>query len=222
MTRLSDIVFVFDLDDTLYPEYKYHLSGLSYLLKYVDFLYGSSLSLCLDPSQLFLLEDPIQHICDLLPTAQPSKESLLWAYRLHSPTISLDPSTEALLKHLYAESAGVIILTDGRSISQRQKIHSLSLSHLPAYISEDFNDLKPSIQRFTRIMYDYPASKYIYVGDNPAKDFIAPNQLGWFTVGIIGNHNNVHPQPLQSIPSDNNPSVWIQQLDSLLSLPNTC
>ena len=28
------------------------------------------------------------------------------------------------------------------------------------------------------------AEEYWYVGDNPAKDFVAPNSLGWKTIGV--------------------------------------
>ena len=73
-----------------------------------------------------------------------SKESLLWAYRLHDPNIKLSDDIEETLSLLKKKKAKIIILTDGRSITQRLKINALGLNHLPNYISEDFNSEKPS------------------------------------------------------------------------------
>ncbi len=30
-----------------------------------------------------------------------------------------------------------------------------------------------------------PHAECVYVADNPAKDFVAPNQLGWLTIRIV-------------------------------------
>ena len=37
-----------------------------------------------------------------------------------------------------------------------------------------------------------PSNKYIYVGDNVDKDFIAPNELGWLSIGLMPNPSFIH------------------------------
>jgi putative hydrolase of the HAD superfamily len=35
------------------------------------------------------------------------------------------------------------------------------------------------------------AARFLYVGDNPDKDFLAPNRLGWTTV-MVRDERNLH------------------------------
>ena len=114
------------------------------------------------------------------------------------------------------KSAGIAILTDGRSISQHMKLKALGLSRFPSYISEEFGEGKPSSMGFEIIMRDIPAPQYLYVADNPAKDFVAPNRLGWLTIGLKAGPHNVHPQKLEGLPLEYLPSSWISSLSEML------
>lgn len=126
-----------------------------------------------------------------------SVDDLLGIYRAHRPEISLDAGTKRLLDRL-SRDAVIGIITDGRSITQRHKVEALGLS---AYVADD--DIlisgetgyeKPAEEPFRHVMARYPASVYYYIGDNPAKDFEAPNRLGWTTVCLLDDGRNVHPQ----------------------------
>jgi putative hydrolase of the HAD superfamily len=66
-------------------------------------------------------------------------------------------------------------------------------------------------------MRDMPAERYVYVGDNPAKDFIAPNQLGWITIGLRGNSRNIHTQTSIHFNSTQLPRIWIDQFSQLIN-----
>jgi putative hydrolase of the HAD superfamily len=46
---------------------------------------------------------------------------------------------------------------------------------------------KPHARSFELIASLLPESGYrfVYVGDNPAKDFVAPNAMGWITVQVV-------------------------------------
>jgi putative hydrolase of the HAD superfamily len=46
----------------------------------------------------------------------------------------------------------------------------------------------------------YPSSAYYYIGDNPAKDFQAPNHLGWTTICLLDDGRNIHPQDFTLSP----------------------
>ena len=37
-----------------------------------------------------------------------------------------------------------------------------------------------------------PGDRYVYVGDNPGKDFVAPNAMGWTSVLVHRDHPRIH------------------------------
>ena len=216
--NLDDSVIVFDLDDTLYPEIQYLKSGISYVLNYISPLYPSQSKKLSSFSLTDLSSTPFDDIVSCLGLPASVVTSLLWLYRNHTPSIRLHPSTSLVLDWSYSNFRAVCIVTDGRSVTQRLKLFSLGLSSLPAYISEEFMDQKPSPLRFRQIMKDHPANNYIYVGDNPLKDFLAPNQLKWITIGLRASPLNIHPQPLSLPTLEYHPSFWIDTLSDLVNV----
>jgi putative hydrolase of the HAD superfamily len=212
----KDTVVVLDLDDTLYKEVDYHASGLVAVSRWIESLYGISVTAGLRELQESGEPDLLAGLCRLAGLPLSVKESLLWAYRLHQPDISLTSQTADLLKNLESKYP-VAILTDGRSISQRLKLKALGLSHLPVYISEEHGADKPSPLRFELIMREMPAAHYVYVGDNPKKDFLAPNALGWTTIGLRDDGRNIHRQDLSKLLPNQLPSRWIDSLDEILT-----
>ena len=52
--------------------------------------------------------------------------------------------------------------------------------------------------------------RFVYVGDNPAKDFVAPRALGWRTVRVR-RHGQLHHE----VPSGDDVDVEITSLDQL-------
>ena len=81
---------------------------------------------------------------------------------------------------------------------KRNIINALGLSEFldwsDIYISDEVGHLKTTPYSFEKIMAAYPDCQYLYVGDNPAKDFLVPNRLGWMTVCVLDNGQNIHPQ----------------------------
>jgi len=210
--KAKQTTFVFDLDDTLYSERDFFLSGMESVARTVNRTIG------VDANHLIkrLLNDGVSDIfealCTQLSLPHSVKESLLWEYRLHFPNISLDPSVSVLINELMKNSVGVAILTDGRSITQRNKLNALGLFELPAYISEEYGVMKPDPTLFLAIVRDFESQSYVYVGDNPKKDFVTPNALGWFTVGILDNGRNIHSQDLSGLDESYYPDVWLNSL----------
>jgi putative hydrolase of the HAD superfamily len=43
---------------------------------------------------------------------------------------------------------------------------------------------KPGTKVFQLAAQLIPADRYVYIGDNPVKDFTSPKQLGWTTVRV--------------------------------------
>lgn len=212
---LSKTLIAFDLDDTLYPEADYQISGLRAVIKCVEELYGKSIDAEFLGSQFDKREDHLKKICQLAGLPLCLKESLLWYYRLHKPEIFLSEAVREAVANLEKLCLGVVVLTDGRSISQRLKLKALGLAHLNCYISEEYSSAKPELLRFEKIMCDYTAERYIYIGDNPKKDFFAPKSLGWYTIGVSANGRNIHSQEIDGLSDGYLPDVWIQRIEEL-------
>ena len=70
---------------------------------------------------------------------------MLWVYRLHKPKIKLNSDVRKLIDTLKKNNATLVILTDGRSVTQRLKINALNLQSLPLFISEEYCSLKPNL-----------------------------------------------------------------------------
>lgn len=217
---IKSTVIVFDLDDTLYKEADYHASGVSFVAKRIKKLYGVEVDDFLHYTISVGERDLWGALCKELKLPDAVKSSIVWEYRLHNPVISLAPSVIELLEWLQQQSAGLAILTDGRSITQRLKAAALGLSKIPIYISEEYGAPKPDPARFQLIEKVNPDKKYIYIGDNPQKDFLAPNNLGWTTLGLHGDARNIHSQDIENIDSGYLPHRWISKLEELRSL--TC
>lgn len=81
----------------------------------------------------------------MLGLPQTSKDQFIWMYRNHHPTITIDNDVLAILRYLKNTTRGVSILTDGRTITQRNKINALCLQEFTAYISEEFNNAENQI-----------------------------------------------------------------------------
>lgn len=212
MCRLDDIVVVLDLDDTLYNEMEYVLSGIRAVTAQINAIYNRTLNTELVDAYQGGNRDIWGYACSLLGLPMQTKESFLWMYRLHVPTIAMRPEVIAWLDNLKMASAQLAILTDGRSVSQRLKLASLGLADLPVYVSEEHGSEKPSPDRFHEIMRRWPGKSYAYIGDNPRKDFIAPNHLGWLTVGLIDTGINIHPQR-KELERDHAPRYWVDKLE---------
>lgn len=216
---LGSTVVVFDLDDTLYPEVDYVDSGVRHVCAQIEALYDQRIftnvknALNLDPKL-----DWLTLACELSKLPITAKESLLWMYRLHLPDITLSAHCNEALKIIRAASRATVILTDGRSITQKLKLKALGLSTWHAYISEEYGEPKPSPDRFKIIQEDYPAQTYIYVADNVQKDFLGCNPLGWITVCMRGSNRNVHSQSLESLVASAMPTYWVNGWQELIEL----
>lgn len=101
----------------------------------------------------------------MLGLPQASKDHFIWMYRHYHPAIIIDNDILAMLRYLKNTTRGVSILTDGRTITQRNKINALCLQEFTAYISEEFNNAeKPDPLRFELIQSFHSDCNYIYVG----------------------------------------------------------
>lgn len=111
------------------------------------------------------------------------KDYVLSIYRLHRPTIHLYPGVVDMITRLKERCIKVGIITDGRPEGQKNKIKALGLDMDDVIITDELGGVqfrKPCDIAF-RIMitrWRLNPAEVVYVGDNPAKDFQAPQQLG--------------------------------------------
>lgn len=213
MPNLNDICLVFDLDDTLYKEIDYVRSGIAAVLSELDRLGFSVENKRVLSEQELRSGRAIDLVISKLNVPPAMQEALIWVYRLHHPQIGLDDTAKEIMHWAEAFCGGVAIITDGRSFSQRQKLHALGLGHLPAFISAEVGATKPDQSAFLAVQNQWPNKFYVYVADNPAKDFIAPRNLGWPSFGILDDGRNSHAQNLKTAPAQ--PTKWLHSLAEL-------
>lgn len=209
----------FDLDDTLYDEVDYVRSGFDAV---ADFIGGSDGEVARTFLATRLRERTWMGALDALAAefGQPALQVRSWldVYRSHEPKISLRPGLRNLLDRLRRLRVPLACITDGRSLTQRLKLNGLGVLHYfsPLLISEEVGCAKPSAASFLAVQEHVGASRYWYIGDNPRKDFLAPNHLGWWTVGLA-NPRAIRTQDMRTheLGHEGMPHEWA---DSVLAL----
>ena len=189
-------IVVFDLDDTLYKERDFVRSAFNAIERHT-----SIPNVAQAMWETFLLGgNPMDKALSMSSVIPYEISDLLNIYRFHKPVLTLPDDSRSTLGILKEQGIRMFIITDGRSISQRNKIKALGLDeYFPPeniFISEETGNDKTSPESFRTIVRKYPeAREFIYIGDNPAKDFQRPNLMGWRTIMIrdIGGVN-IHPQ----------------------------
>ena len=187
---------VFDLDDTLYKEIDFVKSAYIYINSYINLRFNldlsNSIKKCLDGEVNFF--DLINS--KLHPDHSFPIEKYLELYRFHYPKISFSHDTTVFLNKILSHNIDFSIITDGRSVSQRNKIKALGLYDLVKniIISEETGFEKPYLNNFKLLERIYPDKKLVYIADITSKDFLAPNLLNWNTICLLDNGENIHRQ----------------------------
>ena len=215
-------VVAFDLEDTLYQEIDFLKSGYHAVADYLSASLGIG-DLYKEMIDAYLAgeKDVFQKIMDNHQLFI-DKSVLTDVYRYHIPQIYLDSEVRPVLEQLHAQYH-LALITDGRPRTKRNIINALGLSEFfdwsDIYISDEVGHLKTTPYSFEKIMERYPDCQYLYVGDNPAKDFLVPNRLGWMTVCVLDNGQNIHPQDF-TLPVEYLPQRKIKDITELLEIVN--
>ena len=206
MIPVKNEVLVFDLDDTLYPERDFVSSGFRSVSRWLEEGLGKH----------GFFEIAWKHfergrrgdIFDIslaelgVPVSPHLLESMIGVYRTHDPSINLTGQCRDVLRTL-AGSFHIAILTDGFLITQQRKVRALGLDEMVELVV--YTDAwgrefwKPSDRGFRVVekFFGRESAAHTYIGDNPAKDFKAPNALGWRTIHLrgVGEYQAVQPAP---------------------------
>lgn len=197
---------VFDMDDTLYPEHDYVMSGFRAVADWVSGEFGipkedgfttlkqlyengvrgNTFNLWLQKYELETLE---------------LVKQLVTVYRNHNPTIQPFPAVIPLLKELQ-NTCMLGVITDGYLTVQQKKFHALSISHFfDCVIYSDTwgrENWKPSHKPYQAAVSQLGTDpEYtVYIGDNPTKDFYGARSSGWHTIWLKqkqGEYSHLQP-----------------------------
>ncbi len=174
------MVVVFDLDDTLYNEIDFVKSGFkevaSYLHNnsYYDFMINT------------FYKEGSGKIFDKLISKYSLKisvQKLIEIYRFHTPAIKIDSVTKDILS--FTKNFPTALITDGHYIVQKNKFNVLDIGQYFQFVlfTDFFHTNKKEEKPFLMVMDYFDKEKdFVYIGDNPQKDFLTCKSLGWKTV----------------------------------------
>jgi putative hydrolase of the HAD superfamily len=199
---MSQPILVFDLDDTLYPERQFALSGFRAAAQWAQASLGISglaedMTRLLDAGELGGLFG--MALARRLPGHSTEQlAEFVRAYREHEPELELFADARWALRHFAGGKLGMI--TDGTHRMQARKVAALGIAqHFQAIVYTDAlggrSYFKPHPEGYCAIerALGTAAERFVYIADNPAKDFVVPNARGWMSVMVARpGHRRIH------------------------------
>lgn len=205
---------IFDMDDTLYPERSYVLSGFRAVAAWAEAQWqipaaegyeqlsdlfkagvrGDTFNRWLAMHNITYDDHLILHLVD--------------AYREHAPDIKPYPQAPVFLKKMQARYR-LGLISDGYLHVQRRKLAALQIEKL--FVAVVFSDQwgheawKPAARPYQEALrqLDVAAEEAVYVADNPKKDFYGARQVGMWAVWLRqpdGEYSHINPPTLQHEP----------------------
>lgn len=198
MVDISRRVVVLDLDDTLYLERDFALSGFAAVGRHVEERhglpgYGAECVRLFEEGHRGTVFDAA---LGALGLSAIDVASLVALYRGHAPEIALAGDAARLIDRLDGHATAII--TDGPGQTQGNKVAALGLYGrigkvvLTGILPEGC--AKPHAMAYAMVEQwsGRPAAEHVYIGDNAAKDFVTPRARGWLTVQIL-REGHIHP-----------------------------
>ena len=217
-------VVCFDLDDTLYKEIDFLKSAFGEIVEHALTYSGKPDLRAADLYEgmlgtYFSKKDAFDYLIASVGEYM-EKETLCCLYRNHVPQISCSEGAYELMTEIKRRGFELGIITDGRSVQQWNKIKALGLDKIVSkeniIISEEFGSEKPTRTNYEYFIEKYPdANEYFYIADNPKKDFVSPNALGWKTICLSNNGKNIHQQQMD-LSKEYLPQVVVDTLNEVI------
>lgn len=186
------MIWIFDLDETLFDERTYVISGLKAVAQFLADDDHTKQNIF---SEFMVHEfstsgraEVFQRLKSEFPEISKSISDLIEVYRNHLPEIDLLPDAKKILADLSAET--MFLVTDGARLTQRNKIRALNLELVfrKTFVTDEHGPsaAKPGTKCFEmiRLICQSEWSDMVYVGDDPHKDFLNLKPLGVRTVRI--------------------------------------
>ena len=210
-----DKIIVFDLDDTLLSEIDFLHSAYREITALIQPRLGEKLY-----SEIVQLYNGGGNVFEMLEALYPkfSKQYLLECYRNHKPSLFLNKGALEVLKFCKEQGYILGLISDGRAVTQRNKLKAAGIENYfdLIVISEEFGSEKPTIANY-ETFYQFESKEFYYIADNPKKDFITPNQLGWKTICLLDSGRNIHKQDFEVSP-EYLPSFYVKELKEILDI----
>lgn len=194
----SNLRVVFDLDDTLYPEREFAISGFRACADWLAREHRIEAHIEVVEHMTRLLDDG--HMRQLFVHALKDRigehndellDAFIDIYRLHEPAIALYDDAAPILDH-FGALGPLGLITDGQIEVQSSKVRALRLEPRFAKIiytgalgGREFHKPHPRAFELIEQALGAPNSRFVYIGDNPAKDFVTPNARGWISVQVL-------------------------------------
>jgi putative hydrolase of the HAD superfamily len=184
---------VFDMDDTLYDEKDYVVSGFNAVDQWIkkqceiSGFYNTALELFESGEQTLIFNKTLARLDMVYDDA--FIKSMVDCYRSHAPDIHLSEDAGWIFENL-KDSVKIGLISDGYLDAQEQKVRVLKLQEKchSVILTDRWGKLhwKPSPVPYEQASRDLqlPHDQCVYIGDNLNKDFITANRLGWTTVHI--------------------------------------
>jgi putative hydrolase of the HAD superfamily len=218
---------VFDLDDTLYPEREYVLSGFREVAAWSELNLGLAAESSYKELEGLFRSGLRGNIFDVWLASYKLAEAslistLVRVYREHEPAIGPFPEIPSILQRLKGEYR-LGLLSDGWLGVQQRKLAALKLSHYFDCIvfSDEWGReaWKPNVRCFNVLLerLAISAAEVVYVGDNPTKDFLGARKAGLDSIWI--RQPGLTYTHLEPATPDHRPNISIAsilELDSAL------
>lgn len=171
------MVIVFDLDDTLYDEVDFVKSGFQEIANYLkdEKYYNFMCEVFESEGSGKVFNKLIEKFC-----LDVNINKLIEIYRFHTPNIVLPNESLELLK--FAKEFKTALISDGHYIMQKNKHDALKLDEFIKYpiFTDFYHTKKPELKPYKMVMQNYQdQERFVYISDNPKKDFKAVAELGW-------------------------------------------
>jgi putative hydrolase of the HAD superfamily len=198
------MVLAFDMDDTLYEETTYVRSGFIAVARSLAPILGKPAKFLTAEMEDLLEQLGRGKVFDGLlerhgKLSRRLVQECVSCYRLHEPEIQLHQAARDCLhrfRHL-----PLYVVTDGNKTAQSAKLRALDLESKvkKVFVTHCYGvrHAKPSPHCFQIIqkLESVPASRILYIGDNPAKDFVGIRPLGFQTLRVLtGPHSIIKAQ----------------------------
>jgi putative hydrolase of the HAD superfamily len=197
MTSVNAVRAIFlDLDDTLYAEHDYFLSGLGAMANWMSQGDTQRMAQLLEELSADVAINSRQGVIDRIPVppeispemADSWRLTLLHIYRTHKPSLRAFDDVAPFLLQARKLGFRLALVTDGKSCVQWNKLTSLGLDQQcdAIIVTDDIDAPKPSIKPFLLAsqLVGVAAANCVYIADDSSKDFIGPHRLGMASMQI--------------------------------------
>jgi putative hydrolase of the HAD superfamily len=187
------VIIVFDLDEVLYDEKTYVISGFRAVSEFLEKDEAIPKKIIFEYLKRRLKNGRERIFNDLLDNfriySQKNLKKCISVYRTHTPKIKLYSDAKDCLKRL--KNYPLYIVTDGNKMVQKNKIKALNLeNHVKKTIltsNYGLRNSKPSTFCFQKIcdMEKTSPTNLVYIGDDPHKDFVGLKREGFKTIRLF-------------------------------------